>query len=122
MISLSYIIVFVAVAFLFYGLSCLFSVRLVKEFERYGLSRYRVLTGILQLLGAVGLLTGFLNAWIGLSAAMGLSLLMLAGFVTRLKIRDSFWQTMPSFFFMLLNAYIAHQFYLLIQTISAIQQ
>lgn len=61
---------------------------MVQEFARYGLVKFRVFTGIAQLLGALGLFLGTQSALIGLSAAAGLSLLMLAGFITRLKIRD----------------------------------
>ncbi len=48
-----------AFAFLFYGFACLMSSELVVEFERYRLSKFRVLTGVLEVLGAIGLLVGF---------------------------------------------------------------
>lgn len=41
--------------FLFYGVLCLFADGMVDEFERYGLSRFRRLTGALEVLGATGL-------------------------------------------------------------------
>jgi len=33
----------------------------------------------------------------------GLTLLMLLGFIVRLKVKDGFWLSFPSFFFMILN-------------------
>jgi hypothetical protein len=98
---------FCAASFLGFGLSCVFSAYMVHEFARYGLARFRVMTGVLQLLGACGLAVGAaMKAQIGLMAAAGLSLLMLAGFVTRLKIKDSALQCLPSFAYMLLAAWL----------------
>ncbi len=48
-----------AVSFLWYAVDCLTTVRMKLEFERYGLGRYRILTGILQICGAVGLGIGY---------------------------------------------------------------
>ena len=45
-----------------------------------------------------------------MAAALGLSLLMLAGFVTRLRIRDSALQCLPSFAYMLLCAWLSLQY------------
>ncbi|MEM9338203.1 MAG: DoxX family protein [Bacteroidota bacterium] len=97
-----------SISFIYYGIMCLFSKKMILEFERFGLTNsQRLLTGALQLLGSVGLLIGLGNALVGLIAAIGLTLLMLLGFFTRLKIRDSLGQSLPSFVFMLLNAYLA---------------
>jgi len=43
-----------AAAFLFYGLACLVSPKLVAEFERYRLARFRALVGSLEVAGALG--------------------------------------------------------------------
>jgi len=107
LISLQISVVFCALAFYFYGFNCLYSDFLKSEFKRFGLAPYRTLTGILQLLGATGLLLGLYFPLIGVLAASGLSLLMLLGFITRLKIKDSFKETFPSFLFMLINLGIA---------------
>ena len=94
-----------AIAFMVYGLCCIFSGHMVVEFERYRLARFRMLTGYLQILGAVGLLVGFLfSPAAGLVAALGLSIQMLLGLGVRLLIRDSLLQCIPSFGFMLVNA------------------
>ena len=94
-----------AIAFLVYGPCCVLSGHMVLEFERYRLARFRKITGYLQILGAVGLLVGFLFIPVaGLIAALGLSIQMLLGFGVRLLIRDSLLQCLPSFSFMLINA------------------
>jgi len=77
-----------------------------KEFERYGLSHFQITTGILEILGALGLLAGFKFKILLMISAAGLSLLMLLGFGVRIKIKDSFVQSFPAFFYMLLNFYI----------------
>lgn len=77
-----------------------------KEFERYGLSQFQSTTGVLEILGALGLIFGLKYRLILLISASGLSFLMLLGFGVRIKIKDSFVQSFPAFFYMLLNFYI----------------
>ena len=77
-----------------------------NEYDRYGLSKLRSLVGTLQILGAIGLIGGFYTPWIGQFSAAGLALLMLCGVILRIKIKDTFVQTLPAFAYMLLNAYI----------------
>ena len=99
---------FTVVAFVYFGYNCFYSEFIILEFKRYNLSSYRKLTGFLQLCGAFGLLIGlYFNAIILLLAALGLFLLMLGGFIVRLKIKDSFIQSFPSFGFAVLNLIIA---------------
>ncbi len=47
------------ISFGWYGLSCWRSSRMVLEFERYGMARWRRLTGALQLLASLGLSAGY---------------------------------------------------------------
>jgi hypothetical protein len=76
------------------------------EFERYGLTRFRVLIGLLQLLGGIGLLVGLISRPILVSSSGGLTLLMLIGFSIRLKMKDGFMLSLPSFILMVINFYI----------------
>ena len=95
---------FSAIAFLVYGPCCVFSGHMVMEFKRYRLARFRKITGYLQILGAAGLLIGYLaSPIVGLLASLGLSIQMLLGFGVRLLIRDSLFQCLPSFSFMMIN-------------------
>lgn len=100
-------ILFCAISFFIYGATCLYSNRMVIEFERYGLSYFRRLIGVLQLLGAIGLLVGFFMPWIGAIAATGLCLQMVCGLGVRIKIRDSWVQCLPAAFYMALYGWIA---------------
>lgn len=93
-------------AFLYYGLSCLFSNGMAAEFERYGLSRFRRFTGGLEVLGALGLLAGYRFPNLVIAAASGLALLMLLGVITRLRVGDRPLATVPAVVLLLANLYI----------------
>jgi hypothetical protein len=106
-----YLTGFTAVSFYLYGFSCLRSARMVAEFERYGLARFRALTGCLQLAGALGLTFGIWGyPLLGFWAAAGLSLQMAFGVAVRLRIGDSCWECLPALFYCALNGYIAYLF------------
>jgi hypothetical protein len=47
---------FSGMSFLGFGLSCFLNPFIKKEFERYGLSKYRTTTGLFQLIGAFAIL------------------------------------------------------------------
>ncbi len=97
------------ISFLYFGITCLSTNFMKKEFARYKLASQRKLVGVLQILGALGVITGifFSQLLLCLSSA-GLGLLMLAGFVVRLKIKDSFLQSLPSFFYAVLSFYVCY--------------
>ena len=93
---------------MYFGFNCFYSKFIISEFDRYDLPKFRKLTGFLQLIGAVGLLVGlYLSPIILLLASTGLFLLMISGFVVRMKIKDNFIKSSPSFGFAALNLFIA---------------
>jgi hypothetical protein len=96
-----------AISFFGFGGYCLVSEAMRREFQRYGLSRYRKMTGWLQLAGAAGLVIGWVMPWVGLAAAGGLSLQMLAGLGVRISIRDPWGKCLPAAFYFVLNALLA---------------
>lgn len=98
---------FSALSFFGYGLACIWSPHMQIEFTRYGLARFRVMVGTLQVLGAIGLLVGYAYPLVTLLASAGLALQMLLGVGVRIKIKDSILQTTPAFAYFLLNSYIA---------------
>ena len=105
--TLSNLTFFSAFSFLFFGVACLVSAQMKAEFVRYGLAKYRRMVGSLQLLGVLGLVLGyFFSPMLQASAAAGLSILMISGFTVRLRIRDNFLQSVPSFIYAVLNAYL----------------
>ncbi len=105
---LTLLVWFSSIAFIYFGINCFYSKFIISEFIRYNLTKYRKLTGFLQLIGAVGLLIGlYFYPLVLLLAAIGLSILMLAGFMVRLKIKDNFVKSSPAFTFAVINIIIA---------------
>jgi uncharacterized membrane protein len=99
---------FSSLAFIFFGINCFISEFIIKEFNRYGLPKFRKITGFLQIAGAIGLLIGlYYSPALLLFASGGLAILMLAGFVVRLKIKDNFIKSSPSLTFAAINLFIA---------------
>jgi len=76
---------------------------MVEEFERFGIPRYRRLTGVLEVLGAVGLFVGYFVPVFTLLASGGLALLMALGVAVRLRVRDPWVSMLPAAGLMLLN-------------------
>ena len=92
-----------AAAFLFYGLACLFSAKLVAEFERYRLARWRVVVGSLEVAGALGLIAGWWFPLLQTAAAAGLFALMICGLWARWRIRDPWYAMLPAFVLAVMN-------------------
>jgi hypothetical protein len=95
--------VFNLICFYGYGFSCMFSKKMKTEFVRYGLARFRFLTGALQVAGSTGLLVGFFYEPLIAASSLGLSALMLLGVLARARIHDPVLAILPAFFFMCLN-------------------
>ena len=89
-----------------YGLGCFTSRHLKKEFIRFGFSAERGVIGLLQFCGALGLIGGLWAPLLGKASASGLALMMLAGILVRIKIRDGLLKTTPAVLYFLVNAYL----------------
>ena len=91
------LILFNIVSFTAYGIQLFVRTESMHaEFTRYGLSKYRVTDGILQLTAAIGLTIGYVWPLLVVLASGGLALQMLAGIVVRRWIRDSWFQCLSS--------------------------
>jgi hypothetical protein len=77
-----------------------------NEFKRFKLEKLGLLTILLEILGAIGLLVGLFFNPVLLISSGGLAILMLLGLIVRIKIKDSLWISLPAIFYMCLNAYI----------------
>ena len=75
-------------SFLHYGVEILFRARLRDEFTRYGMPRVRTLVGVVEMLGGAAVLVGLALPPLGALAAAGLTLLMIAGLIVRLRVQD----------------------------------
>ena len=95
-----------------YGVLVLSSDHMTEEFERYGLLKFRVLTGVLELLGGFGLLAGILYPVLLLLSSGGLCLLMFLGAAVRLRVKDPFIQIIPALLLMMVNGYIFYDAFL----------
>jgi hypothetical protein len=97
---------FSSVSFLYFGTKCIFSKKMVLEFDRLHLPQFRLLNGALQILGAIGLILGGLWLPVFYLSAGGLALQMLVGFIVRIKLRDPLTKVLPALFFFVLNTYL----------------
>jgi len=106
MILLDVLVIFSSLSFLAYGIAYFTSPKMKSEFVRFGLRRLGMLTAILEILGAAGLLVGLIFNDILLISSGGLALLMFLGVAVRLRVKDGFWALLPALFFLALNSYI----------------
>jgi len=95
-----------AILFAWFGMGALLAESMVTEFKRYGLARFRVLTGLLQVAGSLGLIAGQYYRPILLIAAGGLTAMMVLGVMTRVRIKDPLLAALPAFALGVLNLYI----------------
>ena len=95
-----------SLSFYAYAASYFLSPHMKSEFKRFNLEKIGLLTVVLQILGATGLLVGLFYKPILSLAALGLSLLMLSGLIVRIRVKDGLLVSLPALFFLLLNAYI----------------
>lgn len=95
------------VSFVGYGVSCLVAETMAREFERFGLARFRALVGLLEVAGGAGLLVGLWYLPLLFAAALGLAVLMLLGVMVRVRLRDGVLLTMPALVLFAINGYLA---------------
>lgn len=68
--------------------------------------RFRVITGIVQLVGAAALITGYWITWAAVLAGAWLSVTMLIACLVHIRARDPFGKTAPALVFAVLNLYL----------------
>jgi DoxX-like family len=96
-----------SVLFLWYGLHSLLGDGMTADFARFGLSNYRRVTGGFEVLGALGVLAGLFVPPLMVVSAGGLSVLMLLGVITRVRVGDSWVHIVPALLLCLLNGYLS---------------
>jgi len=95
-----------SLSFFAYSIYYFTSPHMKNEFKRFGLEKMGLLIILLQIMGALGLLVGLKFYFILMISSLCLALLMLAGLIVRINLKDSIWLSFPAFFYMVLNAYI----------------
>lgn len=93
-------------SFLAYSISYFVTPKMKNEFKRFEVEKLGLLTIILEILGAVGLLAGLLLKPFLFISSAGLALLMLFALIFRIKSKDSLLVSLPAIFYMLLNTFI----------------
>jgi len=76
---------------------------MIVEFERFGFKKLRILTGILEILGGMGLLVGVIWNPLLIFSSLGLTSLMLVAFGVRVRLKDGILESTPSLILMLMN-------------------
>jgi hypothetical protein len=94
------------VLFLAYGIHILFLGGMAADFERFGLSRIRRLTGALEVLGALGLIVGGLVPVLIVPTASALAALMFFGIAARVRARDPFSPALPALALLVINLFV----------------
>lgn len=101
---LEYVFIFFsAFSFIIYAVMSFFSSRLISEYQRWGYSKSRPLIAYLQLLGSIGLFLGIYYPFCLTIVSFLLFLMMIVAMITRLKIKDTALNTLPSIFYAVLN-------------------
>jgi len=95
-----------SLSFFAYAFSYFNGPHMKNEFKRFGLEKMGLTIVLLEIIGALGLLVGLKFNVILIISSLGLALLMFAGIIVRIKLKDSIWISFPAFFYMILNAYI----------------
>tara|TARA_B100000989_G_scaffold292769_1_gene269186 strand:- start:927 stop:1268 length:342 start_codon:yes stop_codon:yes gene_type:complete len=98
--------IFSAISFLIYGSLSFVSKRMKDEFKRWGISKFRLIVGVSQFLGGFGLILGFYFPFLTIISSLGLTILMLLGFVLRIYVRDGFLKSFPALLYLLINLFI----------------
>ena len=93
-------------SFFAYAYSYFKAPHMKNEFKRFGIEKMGLAIVILEIIGALGLLVGLKFNFILIVSSFGLALLMFAGIIVRMKLKDNIWITFPALFYMLLNGYI----------------
>jgi hypothetical protein len=76
------------------------------EFERYGLRKYRKITGFFELLGGIGSAVGLFYPIVYQTSTLGLSILMIMGLIVRIRLKDKFLEALPALILAALNSYL----------------
>lgn len=95
-----------SLSFFAYAFSYFKTPHMKKEFKRFGLEKLGLTTVLLEIIGAIGLLVGLKFYFFLMISSLGLALLMSAGIIVRIRLKDSIWISLPAVFYMVLNTYI----------------
>ena len=102
------IILFISFSFIFYALHALFAKNMKDEFSRWKLQKYRILISFIQLLSGLSLLLSFFYPFLVIYCSSIFFTMMLGAIFVRIRIKDSFLDTLPALLYFFLNAIILY--------------
>ena len=102
------IILFIGFSFIFYALHALFSKKMKDEFSRWGVQKYRILISFIQLSSGLSLLLSFFYPFLVIYCSFIFFTMMLGAIFVRIRIKDSFLDTLPALLYFFLNAIILY--------------
>ena len=95
-----------ALSFFYFGLNSLFSKKMLVEYNRWGFAKYRQIIGSLQFLASFGLVAGLYFKYLVSIVSFLLFVMMVFAVFTRIKVNDSFIETLPAIMYAILNLFI----------------
>ena len=103
-----FIIIFISLSFIAYALNALFSKKMRDEFKRWGFHKYRVLLSYIQLLSALFFFLSLFYPFLVIYCSSVFFIMMLGAIFVRIRIKDSFLDTLPALLYFFLNAIILY--------------
>ncbi|MBD0383961.1 DoxX family protein [Paenibacillus sedimenti] len=81
--------VILGLGFIMFGLMKFGAKQMVQEFQRYGYSKgFRIFTGLIELIGAAGMIVGIWNPQFAALAGILLAATMIGGIITHIRLKD----------------------------------
>tara|TARA_S200000501_G_scaffold148023_1_gene139667 strand:+ start:139 stop:471 length:333 start_codon:yes stop_codon:yes gene_type:complete len=102
------IIIFTAVSFIVYGINSFISKKMISEFKRWGLEKYRKSIGICQFTCGIGILLGLKFKLILILSLLILIVMMLVAVLVRIKIRDNISEIIPAIAYLVLGVLLLY--------------
>ena len=103
------IVLFTATSFLAYGINSFISMRMKKEFVRWGLEKKRKTIAFCQFVAGAGLLLGIEWNFMLILSSLFLAVMMLVAIAVRIKIKDNISDILPAFAYLVLSMIILHE-------------
>lgn len=104
--TINLIIIFTGISFLVYGINSFYSIKMISEFERWGLKDRRKVIACFQLLCGTLLILGIKYNPMQIMSSTLLIIMMLVAIYVRIKIRDDISEILPAITFLILGVII----------------
>tara|TARA_B100001057_G_C22812910_1_gene936189 strand:- start:1505 stop:1786 length:282 start_codon:yes stop_codon:yes gene_type:complete len=86
----------------------MFSKKMKDEFTRWGFHNYRILISCAQLSCSFFLLLSFFYPFLVIYCSSIFFIMMMGAILVRIRVKDSFLDTLPALFYFLLNALLIY--------------